>query len=78
MGVVVWPMVKLEADDGLASGGGAAADDQRVEKVCIWTPDKDLAQRVVGERVVQVDRKIEERSYAMRRVCARNSVWRRI
>jgi len=57
MGVVVWPMVELEADDALASAGHIAAGDERVAKVCIWTPDKDLAQCVVGERVVQVDRK---------------------
>ncbi len=57
MGVATWPMVELEADDGLASGAHLAALDARVEKVCIWTPDKDLGQCVVGERVVQVDRK---------------------
>jgi 5'-3' exonuclease len=57
MGVVTWPMVELEADDALASAARIAAADSRVEKVCIWTPDKDLAQCVVGERVVQVDRK---------------------
>jgi 5'-3' exonuclease len=57
MGVVVWPMVELEADDALASAAHLAARDRRVEKVCIWTPDKDLAQCVRGERVVQVDRK---------------------
>ncbi|MFL6574062.1 MAG: 5'-3' exonuclease H3TH domain-containing protein [Burkholderiales bacterium] len=56
MGVAVWPMVELEADDGLASAAHAAAADARVEKVCIWTPDKDLAQCVEGERVVQVVR----------------------
>jgi 5'-3' exonuclease len=56
MGVAVWPMVELEADDGLASAAHAAAADERVEKVCIWTPDKDLAQCVQGERVVQVHR----------------------
>jgi 5'-3' exonuclease len=55
MGVVVWPMVELEADDALASAAYLAARDKRVEKVCIWTPDKDLAQCVVGDRVVQVD-----------------------
>jgi len=55
MGVVVWPMVELEADDALASAAHLAAQDERVEKVCIWTPDKDLAQCVVGELVVQVD-----------------------
>ena len=57
MGVAVWPMIELEADDGLASAAAIAARDGRVEKVCIWTPDKDLAQCVRGERVVQVDRK---------------------
>jgi 5'-3' exonuclease len=56
-GFVVWPMVELEADDALASAAHAAAGSNEVEKVCIWTPDKDLAQCVVGERVVQVDRR---------------------
>ncbi|HWW62070.1 MAG TPA: 5'-3' exonuclease H3TH domain-containing protein [Thermoanaerobaculia bacterium] len=57
MGVVTWPMIELEADDALASAAYLAAQDSRVEKVCIWTPDKDLAQCVVGERVVQMDRR---------------------
>ncbi len=57
MGVVVWPMEELEADDALASAAHLAAADDRVQKVCIWTPDKDLSQCVVGDRVVQVDRK---------------------
>jgi 5'-3' exonuclease len=57
MGVAVWPMVELEADDGLASAAHLAALDERVDKVCIWTPDKDLAQCVRGDRVVQMDRK---------------------
>jgi 5'-3' exonuclease len=57
MGVVTWPMIELEADDALASAAMLAAGDERVEKVCIWTPDKDLSQCVVGERVVQVDRR---------------------
>jgi 5'-3' exonuclease len=57
MGVVTWPMVELEADDALASAARIAAADDRVQRVCIWTPDKDLAQCVSGERVVQVDRK---------------------
>lgn len=57
MGVATWAMVELEADDGLASGAFLAAQDEHVEKVSIWTPDKDLAQCVVGDRVVQVDRK---------------------
>jgi 5'-3' exonuclease len=57
MGVAVWPMVELEADDALASAARLAEADARVEKVCIWTPDKDLAQCVRSERVVQMDRK---------------------
>ena len=57
LGVAVWPMVELEADDALASAARIAQADARVEKVCIWTPDKDLAQCVRGERVVQVDRR---------------------
>ncbi len=57
MGVAVWPMIELEADDGLASAARIASADERVEKVSIWTPDKDLAQCVRGDRVVQVDRK---------------------
>ena len=57
MGVAVWPMVEFEADDALAAAARLAAADGRVQKVCIWTPDKDLAQCVVGERVVQVDRR---------------------
>jgi 5'-3' exonuclease len=57
MGVAVWPMIELEADDGLASGARLASDDARVEKVCIWANDKDLAQCVRGDRVVQVDRR---------------------
>jgi 5'-3' exonuclease len=57
MGVEVWPMVELEADDALASAARLAAADPRVEKVCIWTPDKDLAQCVDGERVVQMNRR---------------------
>ncbi|HEX8037671.1 MAG TPA: 5'-3' exonuclease H3TH domain-containing protein [Chryseosolibacter sp.] len=57
MGVVVWPMVELEADDALASAAHLAAADRRVMKVCIWTPDKDLAQCVRDDRVVQIDRR---------------------
>jgi 5'-3' exonuclease len=57
MGVVTWPMVELEADDALASAARIAGADMRVDQVRIWTPDKDLAQCVVGERVVQVDRR---------------------
>ncbi len=57
MGVVVWPMVELEADDALASAARIAEADKRVQKVCIWTPDKDLAQCVSGDRVVQIERR---------------------
>ncbi len=57
MGVYVWPMVELEADDALASAAAVAADDPTVEQVVICTPDKDLAQCVRGGRVVQVDRR---------------------
>ncbi|MBL8272054.1 5'-3' exonuclease [Steroidobacter sp.] len=57
MGITTWPMVELEADDALASAAHLAAKDPRIEKVCIWTPDKDLAQCVVEDRVIQMDRK---------------------
>jgi 5'-3' exonuclease len=60
MGVVVWPMVEFEADDALAAAAHLAAKNKKVEKVCIWTPDKDLAQCVVGDRVVQIDRRKNE------------------
>ena len=57
MGVLVWPMVELEADDALAAAARIASADAAVEQVCIWTPDKDLAQSVRGDHVVQVDRR---------------------
>jgi len=57
MGVAIWPMVELEADDGLASAARLGSEDPRVEKVCIWANDKDLAQCVRGDRVVQIIRK---------------------
>ncbi len=60
MGVVVWPMVELEADDALASAAHIADQDSTVDKVSIWTPDKDLAQCVRGDRVVQVDRRTQK------------------
>ncbi|HKP38777.1 MAG TPA: hypothetical protein VJT71_18110, partial [Pyrinomonadaceae bacterium] len=60
MGVVVWPMVEFEADDALAAAAHRSAKSKRVEKVCIWTPDKDLGQCVVGDRVVQIDRRRDE------------------
>jgi len=57
MGIAVWPMIEFEADDALASAARIAAEDRRVEKVCIWSVDKDLAQCVSGNRVVQMDRR---------------------
>jgi 5'-3' exonuclease len=60
MGVAVWPMTELEADDALASAAQIAAGNENVQQVCIWTPDKDLAQCVRGDRVVQVDRRSQK------------------
>jgi len=60
MGVVVWPMIEFEADDALAAAAHLAARDKKVEKVCIWTPDKDLSQCVLDDRVVQIDRRKNE------------------
>jgi 5'-3' exonuclease len=60
MGVAVWPMIELEADDGLASAAEIVSKNEDVEQVCIWTPDKDLAQCVRGNRVVQVDRRSQK------------------
>jgi 5'-3' exonuclease len=60
MGIVVWPMIEFEADDALAAAAHLAARDKKVEKVCIWTPDKDLSQCVVDDRVVQIDRRKNE------------------
>ncbi|HVE50186.1 MAG TPA: 5'-3' exonuclease H3TH domain-containing protein [Casimicrobiaceae bacterium] len=60
MGVVVWPMVELEADDALASAARIAALDERVEKICIWTVDKDLAQCVRDDFIVQMDRRAKK------------------
>lgn len=57
MGVVVWPMIELEADDALASAAYLANADSQVQKICIWTPDKDLAQCVREDRIVQIDRR---------------------
>ncbi|HEV3141794.1 MAG TPA: 5'-3' exonuclease H3TH domain-containing protein, partial [Vicinamibacterales bacterium] len=59
-GIVVWPMIELEADDALAAGAEAAARDPRVSRVIICTPDKDLAQSVRGTRVVQLNRRTRE------------------
>src|SRR5438045_5133042 len=68
MGVVVWPMIELEADDALASAAHIASEDEQVQKVAIWTPDKDLAQCVRDTRVVQIDgrRKIIRDAAAIR------------
>src|SRR5438552_1568617 len=60
MGVAVWPMIELEADDALASAAQITSENEGVQRVCIWTPDKDLAQCVRGDRVVQVDRKSQK------------------
>jgi 5'-3' exonuclease len=68
MGVVMWPMIEFEADDALASAAHLASKDKKVEKVAIWTPDKDLAQCVRGTHVVQIDgrRKIIRDAAAIR------------
>lgn len=68
LGVAVWPMTDFEADDALAAGAAMAARDERAERVLICTPDKDLAQCVDGERVVQLDRR-------KRRVLDERGVW---
>src|ERR687898_1767755 len=60
MGVAVWPMVDLEADDALASAAQIASENEDAQKVCIWTPDKDLSQCVRGDRIVQVDRRTQK------------------
>lgn len=60
MGVAVWPMIELEADDALASAAQIASGNAGVEKICIWTPDKDLAQCVRGDRIVQVERRTQK------------------
>jgi 5'-3' exonuclease len=57
MGIVVWPMTDFEADDALASAAHLADQNKMVERIHIWTPDKDLAQCVRSDRVVQVDRR---------------------
>ena len=60
LGVVVWPMVEFEADDAMAAAAAMASADPRVEQVILCTPDKDLAQCVRGDRVVQLDRRTRE------------------
>jgi 5'-3' exonuclease len=60
LGVVVWPMVEFEADDALAAAAVMAATDDRVDQVIVCTPDKDLAQCVRGDRIVQLDRRTRE------------------
>src|SRR5207245_8774646 len=63
MGVVVWPMIELEADDALASAARIAADDPRVAKVCIWTVARDLAQCVGGAGVLLMNRRANPPPY---------------
>src|SRR4051794_6972693 len=60
MGIAVWAMTELEADDALASAARIASADHTVEQICIWTPDKDLAQCVSGDRIVQMDRRTKK------------------
>jgi len=60
LGVVVWPMVEFEADDALAAAATMAAADARVDQVVVCTPDKDLAQCVRGDRIIQLDRRTRE------------------
>jgi 5'-3' exonuclease len=60
LGVVVWAMVEFEADDALATAAALAAADTRVDQVVVCSPDKDLAQCVRGDRVVQLDRRTRE------------------
>jgi 5'-3' exonuclease len=60
LGVVVWPMIEFEADDALAAAAAMAAADTRVDQVVVCTPDKDLAQCVRGDRIVQLDRRTRE------------------
>ena len=60
LGVIVWPMVEFEADDALAAAATMAAADARVDQVVVCTPDKDLAQCVRGDRIVQLDRRTRE------------------
>jgi 5'-3' exonuclease len=60
IGVAVWPMIELEADDALASAAHLAGASPLTQQVCIWSPDKDLAQCVRGQQVVQVDRRTRQ------------------
>ena len=60
LGVVVWAMVEFEADDAMAAAAAMAAADARVEQVIVCTPDKDLAQCVRDDRIVQLDRRTRE------------------
>ena len=73
MGVALWPMTELEADDALASAAQIASINEGVQQVCIWTPDKDLAQCVRGNRVVQLT--AEVRRSAMQKEFAKSSAW---
>jgi 5'-3' exonuclease len=60
MGVAVWPMIELEADDALASAAQISSGNATVDRICIWTPDKDLAQCVRGDQIVQVERRTQK------------------
>ena len=57
--MTLWPMVEFEADDAIAAAAGRFAADPAVERILICTPDKDMAQLVVGERIVLWDRRRE-------------------
>jgi 5'-3' exonuclease len=70
LGVELWPMIEFEADDALAAGAAAAAEDTRVGRVLVCTPDKDLAQCVRGDRVVLLDRRNE-------RILDEGAVWQK-
>ena len=76
MGVAVWPMIELKADDALASAARLASADGEVQKVCIWTPDKDLAQCVRGDPV-RAGRPPGAKIFVTPRECARSSGWSR-
>ena len=56
VGVTVFAMVEFEADDALGAAARVAAVDDRVDRVVICTPDKDLGQ-CVGGKIVQMDRR---------------------
>jgi 5'-3' exonuclease len=59
LGVVVWPMVKFEADDALATAAMRFKAEKSVKQIIVCSPDKDLAQLVSRKRVVCWDRRRE-------------------